>query len=162
MYRVRRFFQWIIKSCQYAWFLRHDYDWDYEYLLDLMKFKMQRMANTIENNDLIEGNKRVAKQLRYSCYLIDRYQGSEDYNKAYAAFVERWGEVTYEWEDIGFVGNEKLSRLETKFGKAGCTEEEMLAQEDLRKLYRADGQINQQLLNRLFKHTRTYLEGWWD
>lgn len=51
--RVKRFIGKIAKICAYIPVLWNDEDWDYSYLLDLIKFKLNRMKNTIYKDNFI-------------------------------------------------------------------------------------------------------------
>ena len=85
--RVRRAYRkvkhWLTQSVAYSIFIwkNDNYDWDYGYLINLMRFKLSRMAKTIEENGIIEANHRVAKQIRYAIYLMDRWQNNVDMDR---------------------------------------------------------------------------------
>ena len=51
--RIKRFFNKIIKIFAYLPILWEDEDWDFEYLLILIKYKLSRMRDTIHKNNFI-------------------------------------------------------------------------------------------------------------
>lgn len=51
--RIKRFFNKIIKIFAYLPILWEDEDWDFEYLLVLIKYKLSRMRDTIHKNNFI-------------------------------------------------------------------------------------------------------------
>ena len=68
----QRFFDWFVKSCQYSWFLRNDYDWDSVFLLKLMHFKMNRMQKNIGQSGNCTNNKKIAREIRASMRILNR------------------------------------------------------------------------------------------
>lgn|SRR5574344_2581398 len=78
MYKIKRLFNKIIKIFQYIPLLWEDEDWDYSYLLELIKFKLKRMRNNLEeyyiggNGERIEVRKQIDKTLD----AINKYYNS--------------------------------------------------------------------------------------
>ena len=72
VYPIQNFKDWVIKVGCYAKFLWSDRDWDWVYILELLKFKLQRTEKCIRTNGIIEGIPRVSKQINYAIFLIDR------------------------------------------------------------------------------------------
>jgi len=145
LFKIKKFFQWLSKSCQYAWFLRNDMDWDYAGLLNLMQYKMARMAKCIEDNNIIVANKRIAKQLRYAVYLIERYHSGEDVRRGIDAHNTKWGRVEKGLLNWGYPDN--------------LTEEQI---KQATKEFLDIWQKEEELLDRLFRHMRKNIQKWWD
>ena len=53
MYKMKIFFGKIIKIFQYLPLLWKDEDWDFQYLLDLIEFKLKRIKKCIRQNNII-------------------------------------------------------------------------------------------------------------
>jgi len=53
MHKIKRFLGKIIKIFQYMPLLWNDEDWDFQYLLDLIEFKLKRIKKCIRQNDII-------------------------------------------------------------------------------------------------------------
>lgn len=89
MYRIKRFFGKIKKIFEYMPLLWRDEDWDYGYLLDLIKFKLIRMRDTISKNAIIsnENIREISIGINQTIYHIDNYQNPDDsYEEIYGKF----------------------------------------------------------------------------
>lgn len=96
-------FEWIWEKCWparkigrfikrfflYLPIIWRDEDWDYDYLYQLIKFKLERMAIAQDNDDLHVDSKRRATQIRICLAYLDRYRNWTDY-------------IEYPMEDIGW------------------------------------------------------------
>jgi hypothetical protein len=80
--RVKKIIGKIAKICAYIPVLWNDEDWDYSYLLDLIKFKLNRMKNTIYKNNFI-----ARYEIRDICIginqTIDHINNYQNDSKAY-------------------------------------------------------------------------------
>ena len=81
MYRIKRFFNKIIKILQYIPLLWKDEDWDVAYLLRIIDFKVQKMVKYVRKNNYIideeiEEQERFAKKLHLT---IGKYLDSHKY-----------------------------------------------------------------------------------
>jgi len=162
LYKISNFFRWIIKSIQYSWFLRNDFDWDYGFLLKLIRFKLARMAKTIRSNEIIEANERVAKQIEYAVYLIDRYNNDDDFNRLQEEHSLKWGQPKYDYVDGERFAGSKTFKMITTYPKASTPEKHAQASKQATEFVLAAYAKEQELIDRLFRHTGKYLRGWWD
>lgn len=145
-----------------AWapLLWKDRDWDYDFLERIVAFKMSRMADCIESNNIIEGNKRVARQLRYAVYLLDRIDSNIDAERAAEIFHDKWGEPEY-----SFVPVEepvKGSRMVTTYPYVTNEEQEKQNHLDFLEMVITSDDKRNELYRRFFKHWATYHRNWWD
>ena len=69
---IRDFFSWIVKSFQYAWFLRHDRDWDYAHILILLRYKLLRTAKCIGSDKTSGSSARVYNDIVNLLIVLDR------------------------------------------------------------------------------------------
>lgn len=81
-YKIYRFFHNLAKIWEYSCFLWNDYDWDYIYILKLLKIKLRRTRERIFKNALIGDYKKVVKQIKLAELLIDRII-EDDYSNGY-------------------------------------------------------------------------------
>lgn len=157
---IRKIKHWLTQSFAYsAFFWKHNnYDWDYKYLIGLIRFKLTRMADTIEKNEIIEANRRVARQIRYAVLLIDKYQSDEYLSQLVDEFEKKWGEPIYTWEPAG----RGRSRMITTYPKAKTPEEHAQAEaESIEMVLRASA-YDEKILDRLFRHVHKNFRNWWD
>lgn len=151
----RKLKHWLSQSIAYSIFIwkNDNYDWDYVFFLKLLRFKLDRMAKTIKDNEIIEANIRVAKQINYVSYLISRYLDDTDLEKENAKFELKWGKTTHITRDRGYsIG----------FEKATTEEQRKLATQDFVDMYKRVDAKEKELLDRAFKHIAKYLQRWWD
>ena len=75
MYKIKRFILKIIKIFQYLPILWQDEDYDFEYLLLLIKFKIQRIKKEIIRNNIIvkEEQDGICKSINNTIFHIDNY-----------------------------------------------------------------------------------------
>lgn len=59
------------KTFSYHSILAKDFDWDYEFLLDLIKFKLQRMSIYFHTHNIIENEERWARVCDTAIGLLD-------------------------------------------------------------------------------------------
>lgn len=50
--------------------MRNDYDWDYEFLLDWIEFKLKRMANYFSTHNYVENEEKYAKQIQVCLNIL--------------------------------------------------------------------------------------------
>lgn len=145
-----------------------DFDWDFEFLLDLMSWKMTRMANYFERQGVADDFKRCVKQLRYAVYLIERIKSEADEDILDAKHKERWGE-----RELIFKNDETIHTLpdgtklegrtfNMRYSKVKTKKEHDQAEEELFNILRGSNKKTEELRNRLFRHISYYHTNWWD
>ena len=145
---------WLKKSFEYAKFLREDRDYDYGYLLELMKFKMKRMAVQIQHNDLVVSNKRVARQLNYACFLLEKLQAGP-----HELLPEKKSQLDKKWDDM-FITEEGVRLVKRK--RVFSPQKDEQFSKELVGLYLEQRTQFDKLKRRFFRHMERYLEHWWD
>lgn len=86
---VRRFFSWIIKSIQYSFFLRNDHDWDYNYILILLQYKLKRTRKAIQSNNLIVDVNEIVDQIKHAEDLLQSWINDEIGDELFEAHREK-------------------------------------------------------------------------
>jgi len=71
-YRMKRIIAWL----PVLW---KDQDWDYDFLIRIIKFKLNRMADCIEKNNLIASCEDVAKEMREVVEHLDKSRDAGEY-----------------------------------------------------------------------------------
>lgn len=143
MWRLRNFIDWLVKIYQYALFLRKDYDSDYGSLLELIKFKLQRMILLAKKDKVYVGTDRCIKQMKYAIFLIDRINTDYYFNIMDVYYTERFGT---NWSEA------MLENILAKpfFIDKNETNAHIRYQKKTNDLYM-----------RLFRHLNKYIRGWW-
>ena len=127
------------------------------------------MADCIEDNAVIADYKRVAKQLRYATYLIDRIETNYDDQQAGKQHAANWGEPKY------YLGNGvesdftlpdgtliKGCGIGLSFSKVKTKQEHDQATREWHLVHDEAYKKKVELRARLFKHMDQYIERWWD
>jgi len=167
---IRRFWSKIKNFFYWGWKLRANFDWDYMFLIYIIKFKIDRMIHYHENYGIVltvedepdnpDADKYMMKSMRLCSYLCQRLI---DRNAiAYAvhaekAFNEKWGDV----EIIEGKSSKGLTTVSFQRKNVNKNNEHIYRKES-KKL--ADFSVN--IYNRdkklLFGIMEKYIEGWWE
>lgn len=133
-----------------------DRDWDYSYLISLIKWKLQRMAGDT-NGWLTVGASRNQRQIEYAIYLIDRWQGDDGYEKQVMdEHYKKWGRselVTTPADDI----LPNCVRVEAIYPNGNPPE----ATEEFLKVCRQIEERKKDAEERFYRHLQRYLHRWW-
>lgn len=80
MYKIKRFLNKIIKICKYLLILWKDEDWDYEYILALLKYKLERTRDCISRNQIISNNERraICIQINQALDHLNNYRNADE------------------------------------------------------------------------------------
>lgn len=153
IWKVRKFFKRLKKIYDYIPLLWEDEDWDHDYLTKMLRYKLTRMAKCIKDNNYVEANNRIAKQINYAVFLIDRFDNNDEIffsDPRYIALKEQYG-------DLKFGGFRGLSP-----SKITTLEEYEDYNKGMSVLYKEYAAREEDTLDRLFKHMRKYFRHWWD
>lgn len=93
--KIKRTIEKIKKIIDYIPILWNDEDWDFEYLLLLLKFKLNRIKKCIHKNDIIvkHEQREIFIGINQAVHHIDNYLNSDE------AFEEYVGKMPFE---VGF------------------------------------------------------------
>jgi len=160
----REMIGFITKLAAYIPILWKDRDWDYGFFLTLMRFKLDRMATTIEDNNLIVSNHRVAKQIRYATFLIDRVQEDSYTKDAFQKHEEYWGPIIMDFVDLPPDDPHYKTCVAMESYTLKSKQENRMEEEDEARsaIYAKARETKQKDYDRLFRHMRKYIERWWD
>lgn len=161
---IRCFFENIVAFVErlitYVPFLWRDRDWDYGFLEELMLIKLKRMAHRIKENNIIESSDRVAKQINYAVYLLERIRSGQDLNEAVAKHEAKWGKSYRTFETSK--KNPEYRVWAIHYPNAVTEELKEQAYKEITDAYKAVMEKESELYDRLFRHLRKYWCGFWD
>jgi len=161
MWRVKRFFRNIVRIIKWIPRLWNNEDWEYNYALYLLKFKLGDIANYIEKNGHLENGEHVISRIRTAIRFMDKVYGDDDYLSEYHKQVEAlYGKRIMVNNPVP--DNPHLTTIEFKFVKNYSDEElvaikkhmVLLSNESIKKQKRAH-----KLLWEFIEHN---IENWWD
>ena len=160
-YFCRKYSQRIKRSWAYAKFGWENYDFDGDYLTELMTFKLKRMQKALQNGWSIQ-NEEYMQALRLAIRLGERLK-----RYGYHWFMDRhnakWGEPDMLFTDSDDEYNgEKLRKMEIQ--RAKVVDEETAEQErrEFRIAYEADDNTKLRDARLFFRIVEKYYPGWWD
>lgn len=122
MYKIKRFFRKLINIFQFTLLALHDEDWDYDYLIELIKFKCEKMRKYFRKSTVISeaDAKEIIVGLNRVLWHI------ECYRDPFRAYEEEFGkfevEVGHRSEPVGN-GCYRMISINKKTGK-DLTEED--------------------------------------
>ena len=149
---LKRLFQWL----PVVW---KDRDFDYNFYLTLMQYKLKRMREHIVEHDIVLATPRIARQIKFCEDTIARLQTDEYIEAEDKAHEEKWGEQI--WDSLP-TENERSRTLDIYRVKAREQGLEDQERDEQRVLYKLAKTRREKDLDRLFRVQRKYLEGWWD
>jgi hypothetical protein len=129
--KLKRIIEWLP-------ILWRDEDWDYQFLVKIIQFKLRRMADCIDRNEIISDHKK-ARQMRIVAGHLDRFQAHS-----------YWDSNPYQGWHIGYTKEGKFKR---KFNP------------DYIFPYAQDRQIHdleEWHWNEAWRKIAKYGMGWWD
>lgn len=147
---------------QYLPIIWKDRDWDYEYLLTLMRYKLTRMRKEIANGYGDEGewkNPRT-KEIDDAIKMIDTVVAGkfaedlwEKHNKKYGR-LKSFNSMTEDGKRMYNIYFEKVGPKNKKKNDKAKKELSIISKEE-------DRQCDEAYKN-LFEHLNKYIRGWWD
>jgi len=158
---VRVLYAWIIKSFQYAWFLRNDYDFDYSSILILLQYKLSRTRKCITKNQIIVRADEIGAQIKHAEDLIEKWRTNDFCRDLYDAHDKKWGKIVDKFEPIEYKG---IKMYKWNMTRENATTEELQSQERKESLdiHQKAREAEEKCLDDLFAHMRKYLQEWWD
>ena len=162
-HKIEWFFSWVVKSFQYAWFLRNDHDWDYDFFLDLMRYKLSRMRKTIKKNQIVESADKIAEEILHAEQLLEKILDRAYVEAEWEKHKEKWGEwnIKRKLIDQQFEG-EDLYAVDFSREKATTPALKKKERSEFSKLCALEKKIEDKTYKELFEHLQKNMRGWWD
>jgi hypothetical protein len=149
MKSIKRFFKRLIKLYKWNKILWNEYDWDYVYLLGIMKFKLDLMEPVIRAG-YAENAEKTADEIKKTSELLQLLI-DDNFNKNYNKLTEKYGE-----HDFTLIGQMR------GFQRVNVTDENKEEfQLDFKEANRLDNLEKKRVQNEFFKMFKKY-ENWWD
>jgi len=140
--KVKYFFKWIVKVFQYAVFLWNDRDYDYVYILKLLKYKLKRTRKYILKDSLIVEAKDIYNEIKTAEDLIDKILECNYYEEEFDEHFKKYGSL---WEH-DFLSEEDKIKSNKEFGR----------------IWRKKHKALEDDWNKFWDLLRDKFRGWWD
>lgn len=138
----------IKKIIQYIPILWKDEDWDWEYILTLLIYKLKRTRLCILNNEIIESYQIVHDEILEVEKLFEKVIEDNYYSDEIQKLHEKWGEL-----DI--LNIMKYSNVKNEEDEKRCSNE-------FSKVYKKQQEGSLQDLKKAFELVNEKIRGWWD
>ena len=161
MWRVRKFFRNIKRIIKWIPRLWNNEEFAYDYALNVLKYKLEDIADHMEKQNRFENTKHYVSRLRTTVRLIDKVYGYQDYDTdGYDKVIELYGERNFDFTPLE--DRPDCSRIDISF-KNKYTEEELEVIEKHEKLIREEHRLKQEKAHKLvWKMIEHNLYKWWD
>jgi hypothetical protein len=139
-----------------SWFsiIWHDRDWDYYFLYELLKFKLERMENYLRKHGHSLDSEKDADSIQ-ECVVILKRLINEDY------VAEDWNRIHARWGEFECIPMEDgHSRLECTHVKTDEDREKYSS--DIKNCCEKEESLVQGDLNALFENMKLNIRRWWD
>lgn len=158
-YFLRRHYYNFIRACSFFKIGYYNYDFDYTYLLEIMKFKLERMEKCIRRGCHEEADK-VADEVKYAVKILKRLVDN-NYSKIYGRLHnKRWGELITWWEPCS--NNQKMSIHHSKFSKAKTKRQQKKASKEFMTYMKEADERWEEDMEDIFQYISKNLQKWWD
>lgn len=161
-HRIRKFFRAVKRSWDYAVFGWSNYDWDYGFLLALLRFKLSRMDSYFNSKFADNTLDHTARQsLRLAARLAKKLE-----NDSYSFFIDRHNVKWYGTSapSFGFQDlNDGTGCTRAVFPSESLSEEQQKREgEEHRAAWHDDDAMRERDVRWLFSIIAKYYATWWD
>ena len=142
----------LIRNIKKWWpILKEDEDWDYHYLLEVMKFKLEKMADYHSKHGHLVDSAKQAQEMYEATGLLSALIEDDFFD--YKALEDKWGKT-------------KLDLID---GKAIFSNEHVKTDDDRQQYYKEfsaeiakEDKYRSKVLDEFCTLFKTKLHGWWD
>ena len=155
MFKIKRFFRKLLKVFSVLPVIWKDEDWDFEYLLDLLKWKLSNMKRGFERYGIAEDSLKSAEEIKEVLHLIDVYLDPEE------AFKEKYRRLSFSPTHVSVPvenGCSRLMDIDSSTGKPLTTEQEEELLSNIRNSY----EFQQETWNKIWDLIKENGQRWWD
>lgn len=142
------------------WFLRMwgDRDWDYYFLLDVIKYKLSDMEKFWENekNTHIQSWKKVHKEIEACLNILIRLQNDEYCKNLYDKHFKRYGDLI--WIKSGKENNS----FTLEYEKVKTTKQKEKCRNEFNRIHKQHQNLIKKDEENFFALLKKGYQGWWD
>lgn len=147
------------KIKEYEKILKEDRDWDWAYILMLLKYKLERTRKCIVSNNIIQNNKKVGREIKQVEVLLDRVLKDGYFEVISKDFNKKYGRIRMKFIKSDLRPN--TSQMKTYFKNETPKNSKIIHREFLRLHGRAD-KMRYNELKKAFDLMSKNIWGWWD
>lgn len=156
----------IFKSLKYGvtnlikWFpiIWKDRSWDYEFILEILKFKLTNVENMFRYHGNHMNSERDADNVHRAILYLDRMINYDYHDDVFKHHDKKWGEIKMGFKDSG--GGKSLLNITRPNIKT--KEDEVTERKEYRRLLEDVEKHEKQDYEMFFGHLKKYIRSWWD
>ncbi|MGK5089925.1 hypothetical protein WDW86_20430 [Bdellovibrionota bacterium FG-2] len=146
------------KLRDYRDFLKHDADWDWQYIIRLLRFKLERTRKCILDNNIIGDAPKVGKEIREVVNLLKRIEDDRYFEELHRPFFKKYGKPKM---ISGKPDARSLIPMIIKYPKETPRNRKQRIRESL-QLSKEEDHLRRQDLKKAFRLMEKNIWNWWD
>ena len=148
------------KLKEWAKVLENDWDSEPDYILIVLKYKLERTRKQLVKNDLTATTKKMENQILAVEKLLDKVIKDEYLHEMSRPHVKRWGRVKMLEKSVE--GADHLVAVEFVYPKAKSKKQQAAADRQMFKIYDTSDKARKDDLRKAFELLQRDIWGWWD
>ena len=143
------------------WFpiIWNDGDWDYHFLLRVLRFKLQDLQGGISSRNRHVGCQRQMQRIDLCIKLLNRLLADNYHELAFASHDRKWGKPEFSWKAMP---NNDMEELEMHRAAVITEKDENQQRKEYRRWAEHWRQLERQDIEMLFSTMAKYIQYWWD
>lgn len=154
---IKSFFKGISNLWKWKSVIWKDRDFDYVYLLIILKFKIDNMIDLYDYRDRYIGQEKHREKLKRCSILLHRLINNEYQENIMKPHDKKWGKIKFDWEKCD---NENYKLLVDRDNVLTEQDEEKERKEFM-KLMKHVNYLENQDIDYLFHLMKKHLRSWW-
>lgn len=135
-----------------------DRDWDYGFILDILKFKLTNVENMFRYYGNHVDSKRDADNVHKALLYLDRMINYDHHDNVFKHHDKKWGRIKMEFKDL----DDGRSLLDITRPNAKTEEDKIRENKEYRKFLEVVEKQEVQDYKMFFDHLKKYIKTWWD
>jgi len=146
------------KLREYKKILQKDADWDWIYILRLLKYKLERTRKCILSNDIVVSAPKIAKQIQAVETLLERVEKDQYFDEISKDFHQKYGKLRMVTKKVK---GKPYHAVKCNFTKETETNSKEIHKE-FSKLRRRAEFMQRNDIKKAFALMHKNIWGWWD
>lgn len=146
------------KLSDYRRFLKGDEDYDWHFIIRMLRFKLERTRKHIVEHNFIQAAPRVGKEIQQVVDLLERIEDNKYFEELHKPFWKKYGKPKMKFGKPDDRGSRNVTVTYPKETAANRTQ---IHRESLR-ISKMEHKLRARDLERAFKLMQKHIWGWWD
>lgn len=155
---IKSFFTGISNLWKWKSVIWKDRDFDYIFLLTILKFKIDKMIELYDHRDRYVGQERDKQKLKLCSNLLDRLIKNDYQENTMIHHDRKWGEINFSWEQCE---DSEYYKLITNRKNIINEKDKEKEREEFLRLIKHSNYMENQDIEYLFDTMKKHLRSWW-